>query len=296
MPSQTIQWFPGHMAKTRRLITENLNEVDIILELLDARIPVSSKNPEIDRLTKNKPRLKLLTKSSLADPTQTDLWSKRFEAENSHALFIDCITGHNLNKITPAVKAALSDKVEKYESKGMAGRQLRAMVVGIPNVGKSSLINRLAGSKKARVEDRPGVTLTKQWVGTSVGILLMDMPGVLWPKFEDQEVGLNLAVTGAIKDDILDTETLAAKLCDKLKRMYPKLLCARYKLDPEKLDGLSEFALLEEIGRKRGFLVSGGEVSLERTSDILLDEFRGGKIGRITLEPAYDGRHTAEEA
>lgn len=296
MPSQTIQWFPGHMAKTRRLITENLNEVDIILELLDARIPISSKNPEIDRLTKNKPRLKLLTKSSLADPTQTDLWSKRFEAENSHALFIDCITGHNLNKITPAVRAALSDKVEKYESKGMAGRQLRAMVVGIPNVGKSSLINRLAGSKKARVEDRPGVTLTKQWVGTSVGILLMDMPGVLWPKFEDQEVGLNLAVTGAIKDDILDTETLAAKLCDKLKRMYPKLLCARYKLDPEKLDELSEFALLEEIGRKRGFLVSGGEVSLERTSDILLDEFRGGKIGRITLEPAYESHHTSEEA
>ena len=294
MPSQTIQWFPGHMAKTRRLISENLSEVDIILELLDARIPYSSVNPEIDRLTKGKPRLKLLTKSSLADPTQTDLWTKKFESENSHALFIDCITGQNLNKINPAVREALSDKVEKYESKGMAGRALRAMVVGIPNVGKSSLINRLAGSKKARVEDRPGVTLTKQWVNTSIGLLLMDMPGVLWPKFEDQEVGLNLAVTGAIKDDILDTETLAAKLCDKLKRMYPKLLCARYKLDPEKLGELSEFALLEEIGRKRGFLVSGGEVSLERTSDILLDEFRGGKIGRITLEGAFETKAEQE--
>ncbi len=286
MPSQTIQWFPGHMAKTRRLITENLPEVDIVLELLDARIPISSKNPEIDRLTKGKPRLTLLTKASLADPTQTDLWSKKFASEGQYSLFIDCITNQNLNKITPAVKEALADKVEKYESKGMAGRALRAMVVGIPNVGKSSLINRLAGSKKARVEDRPGVTLTKQWVSTSVGLLLMDMPGVLWPKFEDQEVGLNLAVTGAIKDDILDTETLAANLCDKLKRMYPKLLCARYKLDGEKLGELNNFALLEEIGRKRGFLVSGGEVSLERTSDILLDEFRGGKIGRISLESA----------
>jgi len=289
MPSQTIQWFPGHMAKTRRLITENLSEVDIILELLDARIPVSSENPEIERLCKGKPRLRLLTKSSLSDPTQTDLWSKRFEADNQPALFIDCITGQNLNKIAPSIRDALSTKVEKYESKGMAGRALRAMVVGIPNVGKSSLINRLAGSKKARVEDRPGVTLTKQWVSTSVGILLMDMPGVLWPKFEDQEVGLNLAVTGAIKDDILDTETLAAKLADKLRRLYPKQLCARYKLDEEKIAEMNEFELLEEIGRKRGFLISGGEVSLDRTADILLDEFRGGKIGRITLEHAKYG-------
>ena len=284
MPSQTIQWFPGHMAKTRRLIADNLPEVDIVLELLDSRIPVSSKNPEIDRLIRNKPRLLLLTKSSLSDPTQTDLWKKRYESEGTHALFVDCVNGQNLNRIAPAVRETLADKLEKYESKGMAGRALKAMVVGIPNVGKSSLINRLAGSKKAKVEDRPGVTLTKQWVTTSVGLLLLDMPGVLWPKFEDQEVGFNLAFTGAIKDVILDTETLAAKLADKLKALYPNLLCERYRLDGETLSALSGFALLEEIGRKRGFLVSGGEVSLERTSGILLDEFRGGKIGRMSLE------------
>ncbi len=285
MPSQTIQWFPGHMAKTRRMIAENLKLVDITLELRDARIPQSSKNPEIKSLTDGKPRLVLLTKSSLADPALTAHWIEACRAEGAEALAIDCITGENLNKIAPTVRRMLSEKLKRYEDKGMTGRRLKAMIVGVPNVGKSSLVNRLCGSKKAKVEDRPGVTLNKQWVTTSAGIDLLDMPGVLWPKFEDPTTGENLALTGAIRDAILDIETMAGILCVRLLETAPQLFCTRYKLgDPAPLREMKPHELLALVGKKRGFLVSGGEIDTERAANMLLDEYRGGKIGRITLE------------
>ena len=285
MPSQTIQWFPGHMAKTRRLISENLKLVDIVLELRDARIPLSSKNPEILSLTAGKPVLTLFNKSSLADPAVTAKFMEQCRAEGGNALAIDCVTGDGLKNIAPAVRRILQDIVQKYESKGMHGRALKAMIVGIPNVGKSSLVNRLNGSKKAKVENRPGVTLNKQWVTTAYGIDLLDMPGVLWPKFDDTVIGENLAATGAIKDAILDTESLAGILCSRLVRIAPELFCARYKLgDATPLLELKPYELLELVGRKRGFLISGGEVDTERAANILLEEFRSGKIGRITLD------------
>ena len=285
MPSQTIQWFPGHMAKTRRLITENLKNVDAVIELLDARIPYSSRNPEISRLCAGKPSIILLNKASLADPAVTSEWKKRLNDERTICIETDCVSGAGLNQIAPSIKKLCSEKLERYESRGMVGRSLKAMVVGIPNVGKSSLINKLCGNKKAKVENRPGVTLDKQWVSTNIGILLLDMPGVLWPKFEDPTVGENLAITGAIKDDILDIESVAMTLCGRLRNYYPKLLCERYKLsaipDEETADN---YDLLCMIGRKRGFLISGGEVNTERTANMLLDEFRGAKIGRISLD------------
>ena len=285
MPSQTIQWFPGHMAKTRRLITENLKLVDIVLELRDARIPVSSKNPEILSLTAGKPVLTLFNKSTLADPTVTKQFMELCRAEGGNALAIDCVSGDGLKNIAPAVRHILQDTVQKYESKGMHGRSLKAMIVGIPNVGKSSLVNRLCGSKKAKVENRPGVTMNKQWVTTSYGIDLLDMPGVLWPKFDDTVIGENLAATGAIKDAILDTESLAGILCTRLIHIAPDLFCARYKLgDAAPLRDMKPYELLELVGRKRGFLISGGEVDTERAANILLEEFRAGKIGRITLD------------
>ncbi|MBQ2545826.1 MAG: ribosome biogenesis GTPase YlqF [Clostridia bacterium] len=269
------------MAKTRRLITENLSQVDAVIELLDARIPRSSKNPEIDRLIGTKPRLTLLTKSSLADPAATAEW---IESLGGAALAVDTVTGEGIRSIAPALRKLLADKVRRYAERGMEGRALRAMIVGIPNVGKSSLVNRLGGGKKARVEDRPGVTLTKQWVTTSVGIELLDMPGVLWPKFDDRETGERLAYTGAIRDAILDTEELASALCRDLFREHRALFCARYKLDADALAEASPYDLLCAVARKRGFLVSGGELDTARAADILLDEFREAKIGRITLE------------
>ncbi len=285
MPSQTIQWFPGHMAKTRRLISENLKLVDIVLELRDARIPISSKNPEILSLTAGKPVLTLFNKSSLADPAATAKFMELCRSEGGNALAIDCVTGDGLKNIAPVVRRILKDTVQKYESKGMHGRSLKAMIVGIPNVGKSSLVNRMCGSKKAKVENRPGVTMNKQWVTTSYGIDLLDMPGVLWPKFDDTVIGENLAATGAIKDAILDTESLAGVLCSRLVRIAPELFCTRYKLgDPAPLLEKKPYELLELVGRKRGFLISGGEVDTERAANILLEEFRGGKIGRITLD------------
>jgi len=295
MPSQTIQWFPGHMAKTRRLISENLKLVDITLELRDARIPLSSKNPEILSLTAGKPLLTLLNKSSLADPAATARWIEICREEGGYALAIDCVSGEGLNKIAPTVRQILSDKVRAYEAKGMHGRTLKAMIVGIPNVGKSSLVNRLAGSKKAKVENRPGVTLNKQWVTTSVGLDLMDMPGVLWPKFDDEIVGQNLAATGAIKDAILDTETLAAVLCRRLLDAAPALLCTRYKLgDPAPLYDKTPYELLELVGRKRGFLISGGEIDTERAAAMILEEFRSAKIGRITLDAFPEKEDSAD--
>ena len=283
MPSEIIQWFPGHMAKTRRMISENLKNVDIILEILDARIPYSSRNPEITRLTAGKPTLLLLNKASLSDPAQNKVWQQYYTNETTTCLVIDCVNGEGMNRIAPAIRELLAEKIRRYEDKGMIGKRLRAMVLGVPNVGKSSLINKICGNKKTKVENRPGVTRDKQWVSTAIGVDLLDMPGILWPKFEERRVGENLALTGAIKDDILDTETLAVILCSRLRRLYPQQLAARFKLDciPEEL---SDYDLFLTIGRKRGFLVSGGDVSEERTAAMLLEEFRSSKIGRITLD------------
>ncbi len=285
MPSQIIQWFPGHMAKTRRLISENLKNVDAVIEILDARIPYSSRNPEIIQLCKDKPSIILLNKAMLADKKITDAFISRLSNENTVCIETDCITGYGLQKIAPAIRALCAAKLSRYEEKGMSGRSLKAMVVGIPNVGKSSLINKIAGNKKAKVENRPGVTLNKQWVDTSIGIMLLDMPGVLWPKFEDNRVGENLAITGAIKDDILDIETIAMALCGRLREQYPNLLCERYKLPSlPSLEECDNYDLLKLIGKKRGFCISGGEIDTERTANMLLDEFRAGKIGRISLD------------
>ncbi len=284
MPSQTIQWFPGHMAKTRRLISENLKQVDIVIELLDARIPQSSKNPEIAKLCSGKPILTLLNKSSLADPVATSEWLRSYKERGANALAIDCIKGDGIKSIEPEVRRILADKLARLKAKGMAGRRIRAMIVGVPNCGKSSFVNKLCGTKKAKVEDRPGVTRDKQWVATSIGIDLLDTPGVLWPKFEDQTTGENLAFTGAIRDAILDTETLASKLCRRLVDTYPELFCTRYKLPSEVCNLPEDYEILMALGKKRGFLVSGGEIDTERAADCVLDEFRGAKIGRITLE------------
>ena len=284
MPSDRIQWFPGHMAKTRRMISENLKDVDLIIELLDARIPKSSENPEIARLVATKPRLTLLSKANLADPAATEAWKKHFTNTGRECIFYDCRTGEGISAIAPAARRLCEDRLERYREKGMDGRKLRAMIVGIPNVGKSSLINRLSSTNKAKVENRPGVTLNKQWITTSLGIDLLDMPGILWPKFDDQKVGENLALTGAIRDEIMDIEMLACVLAGRLRERYAGLLTARYKLKPQDLEDTTDFELAELIGRRRGFLISGGEVDFLRTANMFLDEFRGGKIGRITIE------------
>ncbi len=284
MPSQTIQWFPGHMAKTRRLMKENLALVDIVLELVDARIPQSSRNPEIAQLTEGKPLVTILTKASLADPAVTKAWMAYYAGSDHPVIALDCITGEGMNQIEPTVKKALAEKLQRYADKGMQGRRIKAMIVGIPNVGKSSLVNRLSGGKKAKVEDRPGVTTNKQWVATKNGIDLLDMPGVLWPKFDDQRTGENLAVTGAIRDGVLDIETLAGILCARLYENAPDKFCTRYKLDKATLTDCKPHELLAAVAKKRGFLVSGGELDTERAAVIVLDEFRGGKIGRISLE------------
>ncbi len=286
MPSNQnqIQWFPGHMAKTRRMISENIRNVDIVIELLDARIPGSSKNPEIASLCESRPTLTLLNKASLADPAVTKQWVAAYKEQGKYALPIDCITGENLTKIGDAVKTILIEKVRKFEEKGMTGRKLKAMIVGIPNVGKSSLVNKLSGQKKAKVENRPGVTVDKQWVTTNQGFDLLDMPGVLWPKFEDRLTGENLAATGAIKDQILDTEEIGMILAKRLYDLYPNEFCARYKLVAEDLAELDSYDLLCAVGKKRGFLVSGGDINTERTALMLLEEFRSAKIGRLSLE------------
>ena len=285
MPSQTIQWFPGHMAKTRRLITENLKNADAVIEILDARIPYSSRNPEIVRICEGKPSLLLLNKASLADPRVTAYWSEKYSNSTTACIETDCISGYGISKIAPALKELCHEKLERYEQKGMHGRPIKAMVVGIPNVGKSSLINKLCGSRKAKVENRPGVTLDKQWVATNIGVQLLDMPGVLWPKFDDSRVGENLAITGAIKDDVLDIEAIASTLCGRLRQMYPELLMQRYKLDsiPDE-EEMNNYDLLSLIGRKRGHLISGGEIDTERTANMLIDEFRAAKLGRVSLD------------
>jgi ribosome biogenesis GTPase A len=284
MATNPIQWFPGHMAKTKRMMRECLPEVDIVLELIDARIPYSSKNPEIDGLVGDKPKITVLTKATLANPEFSKVWVKKYEEKGCHAVLIDSQTGFGIDALSSKINEVLRQKIERYKEKGMSGRRLKAMIVGIPNVGKSSLINRLAGGKKAKVEDRPGVTMTKQWVPTEIGIDLLDMPGVLWPKFEDRIVGENLAMTGAIRDKILDTEELAMLLCARLMKVSEKDFLTRYKLSIDECRDLDAYDLFELVGRRRGMLISGGEVNHSRCAEMLLDEFRGGKIGRITLD------------
>ena len=277
----SIQWFPGHMTKTRRMIQSSLSLVDGVVEVLDARIPFSSRNPEMDKLVKDKPRMLLLNKSDMADDSSTEKWIDYYKSKGFTVLKTDCKSGNGLKGFLPAVKGnMLKQLIEKRRGKGIEGAPIRLMIVGIPNVGKSSFINRMAKSKKAKVEDRPGVTRNKQWIKFGGNVELLDMPGVLWPKFEDQGVARKLAFTGAVKDDILDIEALAAFLLENLSVNYPEAVSERYKIDKSG-DG---FELLSELGRNRGMLVSGGEVNTERAAITLLDEFRSGKLGKITLE------------
>ncbi len=284
MPKNPIQWFPGHMAKTRRIIKECLAQVDIVLELLDARIPYSSKNPETDKIIGDKPKLTVLTKATLANADMSAKWKKYYESTGHKTVIIDSNLGMGLDALSAAVREVLADKLERYKAKGMEGRKLKAMIVGIPNVGKSSLINKLAGGNKAKVENRPGVTLAKQWVPTDIGIDLLDMPGVLWPKFEDERVGENLAITGAIRDAILDTEEIAMILCSRLMDCAETEFLTRYKMTEEECRDLDSYDLFRLVGKKRGFLMAGGEINHTRTAEMLLEEFRSAKIGRITLE------------
>lgn len=279
---QIIQWFPGHMTKTRRMISANLKLVDAVVELIDARVPLSSRNPEIDALISNKPRLILMNKCDMADANQTKKWLAYFKSIGECAIAADCKSGSGLNAFLPAIRTLLKDLIDKRKSKGMSAGTLHIMVLGIPNVGKSSLINKLAKQKRAKVEDRPGVTRTKQWVKLADDIELLDTPGVLWPKFEDKLVGERLAFIGSVNDDILDIEALAARLIETLRCDYADNICSRYSIEIEDTD--SEFDIIEKIARKRGMLQSGGEINFERAAITILDEFRAGKLGRISLE------------
>ncbi|WP_461612766.1 ribosome biogenesis GTPase YlqF [Clostridium sp. Marseille-QA1073] len=277
----SINWFPGHMAKTRRQIKESLKLVDAVIEIRDARIIKSSANPDIEEICKDKPRIILLNKSDLSEEKVTKEWVRTLSNDYTKVLAVNCLTGMGLKNIKPALDEILKEKHDRLKNKGVVNIVTRVMVVGIPNVGKSTFINKLAKNNIAKTGDRPGVTKSKQWIKTKIGIELMDTPGVLWPKFEDEEVGLNLAFTGAIKDEIMDIEDLALKLIERLQEYYPERLKERYKLNE-----LSESALenMENIGRKRGAVISGGNIDYNRVAVMLLDEFRGGKLGPISLE------------
>lgn len=277
-----IQWFPGHMTKTRRLIEADLKMVDAVVEVSDARIPESSRNPILDELLGNKPRIMIMNKCDVADERATNAWKSYYESRGIGVIVCDCRSGKGLNKFLPTIKRLLSDIIERRKARGMIGKALRLMVVGIPNVGKSSFINRMANSKKTKVGDRPGVTRGKQWVSIDKDVELLDMPGILWPKFEDKDVAQRLAFTGAVKDEVIDVAALARSLGELLLRDYPELIKARYKIS-------GEDDVLVEIARKRGMLISGGEPDVERAAAALLDEFRGGKIGRITLDEPPKG-------
>lgn len=276
-----INWFPGHMVKTKREIKENLKLVDAVVEIRDARIPNSSKNPDIDQLCKGKPRIILLNKCDLANEKITKEWKKSLENSETVVLEVNALKNDGLKNIKPALLKLLKEKHDRLKAKGLVKITTRVMVVGIPNVGKSTFINKMARNNIAKTGDRPGVTKSKQWIKTSIGIELLDTPGVLWPKFEDEQVGLNLAFTGAIKDEIMDIEELAFNLVKKLEVDFKDELMTRYKLEH-----LSEETIenLDNIARKRGCLISGGNIDYNRIAVILLDEFRGGKIGRISLE------------
>ncbi len=279
---QVVQWFPGHMAKTRRLIKESLRLVDGVLEVIDARIPYSSSNPELAELISGKPRIVLLNKCDLADKETTKKWVEYYKNQGVTAIPVDCRSGRGLNAFLGAVKTVLAEKIRINEEKGMAGNPLRLMVVGIPNTGKSSFINRMAGAAKAKVADKAGVTRHNQWFAIGNGIELLDTPGVLWPKFDDPKVGDKLAFIGSVKDEILDSELLAVRLIEVMTAHYPERLTERYKITD--FQDLQPWEVLELIGKKRGNIMRGGEIDTERTSVMLLDEYRGGRLGLISLE------------
>ena len=281
-----IQWFPGHMTKAQRMIEENLKLVDAVCEILDARIPRSSRNPDIDRLAGGKPRLIILNRVDLADPAVTARWKKYFEAQGLAILETDARTGKGVSGFAPAVRRLLADKLREYEAKGQVGRPLRVMILGIPNVGKSTFINKVAGRKAAIAGDKPGVTRGKQWINIDAGLDLLDTQGILWPKFDSQEVGEMLAITNAIKADVLDKETLGANFMLRLRQMYPQAIKDRYKFDPD--PEMNGFELLEQAAKKRGFLVSRGEYDIERMANTLLGEYHEGKLGRLSLEMPDD--------
>ena len=279
--SMNIQWYPGHMTKTRRQIEADLKQVDAVCEIVDARIPMSSRNPDIDSICANKPRIIVLNRSDLADPEATKRWIAWFKSRGMAALATDCKSRKGISNFQPAVRSVLQEKIQRDAAKGM-NRPLRIMIVGIPNVGKSTLINQISGRKGAKAENRPGVTRGKQWVTVDAGLLLLDTPGILWPKFEDPNVGMKLAYTGAVKEDIMDMEELACHLMEVLWKYYPDTVRARYKVEmPSDTPG---YMLLEEAGRKRGYLLARGEINTERMARVLLDEYRSGKLGLFTFE------------
>lgn len=276
------------MTKAKRKIEQDIKLVDAVTEIVDARIPVSSRNPILDQIIKSKPRIILLNKCDMADPNQTLNWIKYYKNENITAIAVDCKTGKGLNLFLPSVNSALKDKLEIWKSKGIVRKNVRIMVAGIPNVGKSSFINKMSKGTKAKVEDRPGVTRGNQWFSIGKGYELLDTPGVLWPKFDDPTVGEKLAFTGAIKDQVIDIELLAVKILELLRDEYKNELVERYKLKKEDISNFTGYELLELIGKKRGMLISGGEIDTARASTMILDEFRAGKLGRITLERVKD--------
>ena len=276
-----IQWYPGHMTKTRRQIEADLKQVDAVCEIVDARIPVSSRNPDIDSICAGKPRIIVLNRMDLADPAATKRWAAYFRSKGYAVIATDCKSRKGIADFVPAARTACAEKLERDAARGM-NRPLRVMVVGIPNVGKSTLINQISGRKGAKAENRPGVTRGKQWVTVDSGLLLLDTPGILWPKFEDPEVGMMLAYTGAVKEGVIDIEELACRLMELLNKFYPQILLERYKVEAPV--GTPGWELLEMAGRKRGFLLARGEVNLERMAKVLLDEYRSGKLGKFTLE------------
>lgn len=277
-----IQWFPGHMTKAQRMIEDSIKQVDAVCEILDARIPNSSRNPDIDRLAAGKPRLIILNRTDLADPSITAQWREFFEAQGIKILETDARSGKGVSGFAPALSELLKDKIASYAAKGQVNRPMRVMILGIPNVGKSTFINKIARRKAAIAGDKPGVTRGKQWINIDKGLDLLDTPGILWPKFDSQEVGEMLAITNAIKADVLDKETLAANFMLRLREMYPEALTARYKLEPD--PEANGFELLEQAAKKRGFLISKGEYDIERMANTLLGEYHDGKLGRISLE------------
>lgn len=277
----TINWFPGHMKKTQREIKENLKLIDAVIEIRDARIPKSSANPDIDKLCEGKPRVILLNKSDLSESNTTKRWMNNLSSENVRVIEVNCLNGKGLNQIKPTLDLLLKEKHDRLKSKGLVKIQMRVMVVGIPNVGKSTFINKMARNNIAKTGDRPGVTKSKQWIKTKMDIEMLDTPGVLWPKFEDEKIALNLAFTGAIKDEIMDIEELAYNLVKRLQEFYPDNLKERYKIEEINEDPLKT---LDNIAKKRGCLIKGGEIDYNRIAVILLDEFRGGKMGNISLE------------
>lgn len=281
MTEGNIQWYPGHMTKTRRQIEADLGQVDAVCEIVDARIPQSSRNPDIDSICSRKPRILVLNRMDLADPAGTEKWASHFRRKGFSVIATDCKTRRGISEFTPAARQACREKLQRDAARGM-NRPLRVMVVGIPNVGKSTLINQISCRKGAKAENRPGVTRGKQWVTVDAGLLLLDTPGILWPKFDDPEVGRMLAYTGAIKEDVIDVEELASHLMELLLRRYPAALEQRYRITPP--EGTPGYELLEMAGRNRGFLLSGGDIHVERMAKVLLDEFRGGKLGKFTLE------------